>query len=280
MTTKSVAAAVAAVIAFGSGSAGALTSVSVTVGDDHQTGTTFAEARAPGTEIRVPRAWPFRPTVPDTVMEGRARLFRGGEADGSTKGAHLEVSLKGDGAGSALLPIAGVHGRADASFSLLADLAGVDLGELIKVKVYINYNYRSASGAYNSTIASVDDGNGNSVVFDTDFGTKVTRRKYTSLPKYQLDWDFYTKEVPDSITSTGTAEKSTGHYSGADIRYDMWVPNGSTLDLSLSTEQHGFAYVSETSLTVAAVPEPSTYAIALAGLAVIGGVARRRRQGG
>ncbi len=96
--------------------------------------------------------------------------------------------------------------------------------------------------------------------------------------------DFF-GDYADGATLTLTAKEQQGSTvtftftPSSSATFVGFVATGALSDVTLHTPGDTFLYptVNNLHLSVAAVPEPETYAMLLAGLALVGGVARRRK---
>jgi len=137
-------------------------------------------------------------------------------------------------------------------------------------------SYEVHSGTYAAQIAGFDIGP------DTLSQTITTT---VAGQNYLLSfWRFQDGGVPTSLTVTwdGTtvfSESYTGTYGGAP--YQQFSSNvigtGSDTLVFTSVQNPAFTYLDDVSLNVAAVPEPSTWAMMLLGFAGLGFMAYRRK---
>ncbi len=90
---------------------------------------------------------------------------------------------------------------------------------------------------------------------------------------------------PGNLTAGGSAFVSTTGYTGTQLKYNGWwfsasiTPAPSSISSYRSDDDDGGSvWAARDFITVSAVPEPSEYAMLLAGLGLMGFMARRRKQ--
>lgn len=152
--------------------------------------------------------------------------------------------------------------------SFLAQPAGVNWIDFTDGSA-LNFNFTVASG-HVAYLAVVDGGFGGDTFSVTNFGSVLGSTSAVPLASYDSAvnlGDDFGAALSDASFSKGFFTLDPGSYSISGLLEQSVLLDGEPLDSTVGALR----------LTMAPVPEPSTYVLLFAGLAAVGIVAQRRR---
>ncbi|MDR1423835.1 MAG: FxDxF family PEP-CTERM protein [Azoarcus sp.] len=148
----------------------------------------------------------------------------------------------------------------------------VGAAQAASVSLTGSYGFDTDSSWGNPTTFHYYNGQAFADNFQFSFSGDATLSLYLGTTSLS-DWSVYVTDARTGQTLT-TFDKPTGTFDVASLgagSYNLWVSGSSPLG------GQGSYSISITSSPTLAVPEPETYAMLLAGLGIVGAVARRRR---